>query len=265
LFFFVFFFKLGGQGAPLAPLFHWALAKSGLRLRDRAVGFPVVFLNIGGVSNVTWIPSSDCQETELMAFDCGPGGALLDAWMEEHTELAFDKDGSFSSQAAPNEQLLASLLEISAPFIEKSPPKSLDREEFAPLARERLAEHKTSPEIASTLVEWTVRCIVDQAEKYFATQARTWLVCGGGRRNPEILRRLESKIGQTVASVDECSITTPQGTFKLDGDALEAQAFAFLAQRSRRGLSLSVPPTTGVKEPLTGGQMLKPSLEMFKC
>ncbi|MBM3518149.1 MAG: anhydro-N-acetylmuramic acid kinase [Alphaproteobacteria bacterium] len=219
--------QAGGQGAPLAPLYHAALAA--------ALPRPVAVLNIGGVANVTWIGRDD----RLMAFDSGPGNALLDDWVRAHTGAAYDRDGATARSGRVDEVRLAALM--SHPFFEKYPPKSLDRNDFASSI---LDEMEVADGLA-TLVAFTVAAIAG-ARRFFPEPAVRWLVCGGGRHNGAVLDALRRAL---VVSVE------PVEAVGWRGDALEAEAFAFLAVRSRRGLPLSLPETTGVPRPLAGGTL----------
>ena len=219
----------GGQGAPLAPLYHAALA-AGL---DK----PVAVLNVGGVANVTWIGHGD----DLLAFDTGPGNAPIDDWALKHTGLAQDRDGALASKGRPDELALAELL--AHPYFTKLPPKSLDRDAFdlGPVAGLGIADG------AATLTEFTA-CAVDQAQAYFPASPRQWVVTGGGRLNPALMAALARVLGVPVVRAEDVG---------WDGDALEAQAFAYLALRSLKGLPLSLPSTTGVPRPMPGGRLFR--------
>jgi len=217
----------GGEGAPLAPLFHAALAAP--------LPKPVAILNIGGVANVTWIGDGP----EILAFDTGPGNALIDDWVRRHTGAAADTDGRAARAGRVSAPHVARLL--AAAFFERQPPKSLDREDF----RDIVPENLSFEDGAATLTEMTVAAVA-AAARYFPMPARNWLVCGGGRRNPVLMEALDRCLGAAVCPVEAVG---------WDGDALEAQAFAYLAVRSRRGLPLSVPSTTGVSGPMSGGRL----------
>jgi anhydro-N-acetylmuramic acid kinase len=221
----------GGQGAPFAPLYHRALAGD--------LKGPLAVVNIGGISNITWI--GDTPEDDPIAFDTGPGNALLDDWVYSHCDLTYDRDGAISSAGGVDAEVLDTLLENA--FFRQKPPKSLDRLDFdlAPL-------HGLACEDgAATLVAFTCRAIASQMELLPSVPARL-LITGGGRKNPSIMAALEKIVGVPVDPVEAVG---------WDGDAMEAQAFAFLAVRSLRGLPLSVPSTTGVPKPTTGGRLSK--------
>lgn len=216
----------GGQGAPLAPLYHRALAQGLAR--------PLAVLNIGGVANVTWIGEGEA----LQAFDTGPGCALLDEWAERHTGQRFDANGALAREGRPDEAVLAAWLR--EPYFARRPPKSLDRRSFtlAPVAA-------LSPAAgAATLAAFTARAAA-RAVRHFPAPAGRWLVTGGGRRNPAIMEMLAKCLrGVSVEPVEVAG---------WQGDALEAQAFGYLAVRSLKGLPLSLPQTTGVARPVSGG------------
>ena len=217
----------GGQGAPLAPLFHAALAAA----RPK----PVAVLNIGGVANVTWIG----QNGEILAFDTGPGNALIDDWVRRHTGALADIDGMLARAGRVSAPHLQRLLAL--PFFDQPPPKSLDRDDF----RELIPDGLSVPDGAATLTEMTVSAVAASA-RYFPQPAREWLVTGGGRRNPALMDALRHRLGSPVRPVEAAA---------WDGDALEAQAFAYLAVRSLNGLPLSLPSTTGVPAPTCGGRL----------
>ncbi len=220
----------GGEGAPLVPLFHAALLPDG-------VARPVAVLNIGGVANLTFVPAPGAGA--LLAGDTGPGNALLDDWAWRHIGVPCDRDGALARAGRADRDIVARLL--ADPFFRRPPPRSLDRQAFAG-ALDAVA-HLTPEDGAATLVAFTVGAIV--ALPLPAMPAR-YLVCGGGRANPAIMAALASASGVAVEPADAIG---------WDGDALEAQAFAFLAARSVRGLPLSLPGTTGVPAPCRGGRL----------
>ncbi len=218
----------GGQGAPMVPVYHRALAA-------RAPARPVVFVNIGGVANVTWTDGGE----RLLAFDAGPGNALLDDWLMRHAGEPFDRDGALAARGRADASALARYL--SAPFFALPPPKSLDRGDFGPGPVEGLSP----ADGAATLTALTAKAIARTAD-WFPQPARLWIVCGGGRRNRRLMSLLAEEISAPVA---------PAEAVGLDGDMLEAQAWAFLAVRSLRGLPLTWPETTGAPGPLPGGRL----------
>ena len=222
----------GGQGAPLAPLYHWA--------RARDLERPLCVLNIGGLANITWIgPGQAADGDTVLAFDTGPGNALLDDWMLAQTGTPLDRDGAQAARGEPDEAVLGQFL--GQPFFRQSPPKSLDRNDFS---LEALA-HLGIADGAATLVALTCRAVARAAE-HFPAPVERWLVSGGGRHNPALMAGLREILNGPVGPVEEVGWR---------GDALEAEAFAFLAVRSLRGLPLTLPGTTGVAKPLTGGTL----------
>ena len=220
----------GGQGAPLAPLFHAALA--------RDLPGPLCVLNLGGVANLTWLGAATGGERPILACDTGPGNAALDDWALRHTGHPLDRDGALALAGTPDEAVLSRLLR--QPYFGRNPPKSLDRQDFS----NPLRETDLSPaDGAATLAEFTARAVA--ATPLPATPLR-WLVCGGGRHNPALMAALRRSLHGTVEPVEAAG---------WDGDALEAQCFGFLAARVARGLPLSLPGTTGVPEPCAGGKI----------
>ena len=224
----------GGEGAPLAPVYHAALMKSA------GVEMPVAVLNIGGVSNVTWIGPDDA----LLAFDCGPGNARLDDWMLRHTGTPVDMNGATASSGQADPMVEVKFLED--PYFDRVPPKSLDREDMAATIDGLVAEAKLSmADGAATLANCTVAAIV-AGVNHLPTAPKGWFVCGGGRHNQYIMAQLNERLGVPVRSVDELD---------WDGDAVEAECFGYLAVRHLRDLPLSFPGTTGVAEPCCGGRL----------
>ncbi|HVY15863.1 MAG TPA: anhydro-N-acetylmuramic acid kinase [Rhodopila sp.] len=225
----------GGQGAPLAPAYHAALALS--------LPKPVALLNIGGVANVTWIPEGGDGHGSLLAFDTGPGNGPLDDWIERHTGQRFDRDGALARSGMVDDAVLQRLL--AHPYFTQTPPKSLDRLDFAASLAASGMDRLSVADGAATLVAFTVQAI---ARAPLPVASRRWLVCGGGRRNPAIMDGLRQALGVPVDAVDSLG---------WDGDALEAQCFAFLAARVVAGLPLSFPGTTGVPAPMAGGRVAR--------
>jgi len=223
----------GGQGAPLVPVFHAALA------RWAGLAAPVAFLNVGGVANVTFINA----DGSLVAFDTGPGNALLDDWMRTRTGAAMDTDGATAAAGAPDEALLSWLL--AHPWFNATPPKSLDRNWFSP----GVAAHLATADGAATLAHFTVRAVARAVEASGGPPPACWIVCGGGAHNPELMRLLRQRLQARVIAADAA---------RLAGDFIEAQAFAYLAVRSLDGLPLTWPGTTGAPAPLAGGVLAVP-------
>ncbi|MDB5409564.1 MAG: Anhydro-N-acetylmuramic acid kinase [Rhodospirillales bacterium] len=217
----------GGEGAPLVPLYHAALAAALLK--------PLAILNLGGVANLTWL--GDAADA-ILAFDTGPGNAPIDDWALRHRGEAVDRGGAMARAGRVDAARLAAFL--THPFFDRAPPKSLDRNDFLAGAADGL----TAEDGAATLTAMTAAAVARGAA-YCPAPPRRFLVTGGGRHNPVLMAELASRLGAPVAPVE---------TVGWDGDALEAQAFAFLAVRSRAGLPLSLPSTTGVARPVSGGR-----------
>ncbi len=217
----------GGQGAPLVPVYHRALS------RGLASNGPSVVVNIGGVANITYIDG----ET-LIACDTGPGNALLDDFVHAQTGEPFDAGGALAARGQVNHAWLARALQN--PFFTQPPPKSLDRNHFAALR----VEGQSSADGAATLTAFTAASIAAIAP-LLPKPPLTYIVAGGGARNPTLLAMLRERVAPaTVESADDLGWSA---------DAMEAQAFAFLAVRSVRQLPLTFPGTTGVATPATGG------------
>ncbi len=231
----------GGEGAPLVPFFHFALAR---RIGATA---PAAFLNIGGVANVTWVdPRAPAPEAAgaLVAFDTGPGNALIDDFLALRRGMAFDAEGATAAAGRVDATVLDGLAEHA--YLKRPPPKSLDRQDFhgfldrvAPLATE---------DGAATLAALTAACVAE-ATRHFPEPPTRWLVCGGGRKNRTLMAMLAARTNAPVAPVEADG---------LDGDMLEAQAFGFLAVRVLRGLPTSAPATTGARLPVSGGRISRP-------
>lgn len=222
----------GGQGAPLAPAWHRALVEtSGLEQ-------PIGVLNIGGVANLTLVGS----DGTLTAFDTGPGNGLIDAWVAEKTGGVMDKNGAL---AARGRVLQAGLDELLAhPHFALSGPKSLDRWDFSIDA----ARNLPIEDGAATLAEFTARSIALGVGSAPERPSRL-IVCGGGRKNADLMRRISRACGVPVQ---------PAEAVGWRGDLIEAEAFAFLAARTANDLPISWPGTTGVKDPMTGGRVVRP-------
>jgi anhydro-N-acetylmuramic acid kinase len=220
----------GGQGAPLAPILHDALA-AGLER-------PLAVLNLGGVGNVTWIGDA-LDEPRLLAFDTGPANALIDDWALRHTGRALDRDGVLARSGQVDEALLQTWLQH--PYFALPAPKSLDRDAF----RAFMPDGLSAADGAATLTAFTAASVA-KALALLPRPPRRWLVTGGGRHNPVLMSALRERLSAPVEAVESVG---------WDGDALEAQAFAYMAVRAKAGLPISFPGTTGVPQPLTGGKL----------
>lgn len=231
----------GGQGAPLVPVYHQALAAS---LDDRpGEDGAVAFVNIGGISNVTFLSPNE----NPVAYDSGPGNALIDQWVQQNAGIPFDDGGRIASEGVVDQAIVARCLAM--PFFAKRPPKSLDRNDFSP---ELVAGLELS-DGARTLAAITARSIFASAD-HAASKPKTWIICGGGRKNAIVLNHLrelaEAKGARIVVAED----------VGLDGGSMEAEAWAYLAVRTLKGLPITFPETTGVKTPVTGGILANPKL-----
>lgn len=235
----------GGQGAPLVPAYHVALAKS---LPDLYRKFPLVFVNIGGISNVTYVPLSG----DPIAFDSGPGNQLIDQFVQREGGVPFDQNGSIAAEGTIIKTVIGDYLGHS--FFERPAPKSLDRSDFtlAPVSGLELSDGARS--LASVAAE-----AIFVARKQMPETPKLWILCGGGRKNPHIVKDLRDLV---EAEGGEVIIAEDAG---LDGDATEAEAWAYLAVRSSRGLPLTFPTTTGCRQSVTGGILVSPIGEGSKA
>ena len=225
----------GGQGAPLVPVFHAALVRA-----HPEVTRPAAVLNIGGVANVTWVGEA---QDDLVAFDTGPGNAPLNDWLRNHSGEDMDRGGALAAQGNVDAAVLARLLDED--YFDRAPPKSLDRQDFAKADCSGL-----DPADGAATLSAFIAHAVGRAQPFFPRPAKTWLVTGGGRLNPVLMANLRDVLDVDVRSTDGLG---------WDGDALEAQAFAYLAVRAERWLPITFPTTTGAPEPLSGGFVHQPS------
>ncbi|MBM2576560.1 anhydro-N-acetylmuramic acid kinase [Jannaschia sp. Os4] len=232
--------SLGGEGAPLAPAYHHAC------VRHAGIAEPVAILNLGGVGNLTWIdPARDVADAgALLAFDTGPANAPIDDLAQDWLGEPYDRDGWLAREGEADEALAAAILRH--PYFFRVPPKSLDRDAW----RERGADIDDLPpsHAAATWVRVIALSVAHGLSQCPAMPARV-LVAGGGRRNPAIMDALRAACPCAVDPIESVG---------LDGDMLEAQAFAFLAVRVLRGLPTSFPGTTGVAAPVAGGIVSDP-------
>jgi anhydro-N-acetylmuramic acid kinase len=224
----------GGQGAPLAPLFHQALAAD--------LPKPLCVLNLGGVGNLTFLGEAG----EVIAFDTGPGNGPLDDFVASRTGAAFDRDGALAISGRADPAVLARLM--ASPFFALAPPKSLDRLDFTKNLAASGLKNLSDADGAATLVAFTAHSAAAALPHLPAAPCR-WLVTGGGRHNFSIMAGLRRALGAPVDPVESAG---------WDGDAIEAQAFGYLAARVTRGLALSLPATTGVPRPMPGGRVVRP-------
>jgi anhydro-N-acetylmuramic acid kinase len=220
----------GGEGAPLAPIYHLAL----VRQLDREGA--VVVLNLGGVANAAYFPT-DAEEEDILAFDCGPGNGLLDEWMELRTGKPMDEDGALARTGRVHSGVLRSML--ASPYFARNPPKSLDRYDFKldPVLTLSAADG------AATLTAFAAAS-VRASERFFPAPPALWIVCGGGRRNPALMEALSKALTGAVVSAERVGWR---------GDDLEAECFAYLAVRTLNKRPITFPRTTRAPRPLGGG------------
>lgn len=233
--------RLGGQGAPLAPFFHFACARW---IGARA---PLAFLNLGGVGNLTWVdpaqPAPECDGA-CLAFDTGPANAPINDLMLARFGRVQDEGGALAATGTPDTRVLAAFL--AQPYFHRLPPKSLDRNAFAGLLA--AVEGLPDADAAATLTAAAAQAVARGAE-HFPRPVSQVLVAGGGRHNATLMAMLAALLPCPVAPVEAVG---------LDGDMLEAQAFAHLAVRVARGLPTSCPGTTGIAAAVGGGRISRP-------
>ena len=229
----------GGQGAPLVPVYHAALA-AGLPAPLEPGFGSVAFANIGGISNVTFVAPG----APPVAFDSGPGNALIDQWVEQNAGVPFDDGGRIASEGSADMAVVERYL--SAPFFARNGPKSLDRGDFTLDG----VDGMELSDGAATLAVLTAAAIARAAEK-IETAPALWIVSGGGARNDAIMDALRK-------AADGASRIVTAGEAGFNADMMEAEAWAYLAVRSLKGLALTFPTTTGCSEPATGGIFSSP-------
>lgn len=247
--------KHGGQGAPFAPLYHRAIANQ--------IGLtPAAIVNCGGISNITLIGSRD---EDLYAYDCGPGNALIDRFVNLKIGKNMDQDGKYGSQGKVIEEVLTALKKKAirtkgdAHYLQKKPPKSLDANDL-----------KLIPEVLSlnlqdgcaTLAAFTATCIVESLDTLPVDVPRLWVLAGGGWNNKSIKSQLEERLKRKLGTDVRIQLAEQVGW---SGEALEAQIFAYLAVRSLRKMPLSLPGTTGVPRPMAGGRIVVPGRDTKKA
>jgi anhydro-N-acetylmuramic acid kinase len=220
----------GGQGAPLLPVYHRALAG--------ALPRPAAILNLGGVANITFIG----RDGHLVAFDTGMASGLIDNWMQAEGNADFDAGGAVAATGRVDEAVLARML--ADPWFDLPAPKSIDRERFTtePVWGLSLSDG------AATLTAFTARSVA-RALDHLPARPAAIHVAGGGRHNGTMMRMIAEATGLPVH---------PVGDIGLNGDAVEAEGFAYMAVRALKGLPISFPGTTGAPEPLTGGVIHRP-------
>ncbi len=223
----------GGQGAPLAPIYHAAL------VRHSGIDRTVAVLNLGGVGNVTLVTS---DEADLLAFDTGPANGMIDQLVQDRTGQRYDRDGILARSGKVDEEVLALLL--SHPYFLTAGPKSLDRYEFSLNSVRNLSLE----EACATLTAFAAQAVAYGVES-LPVKPHWLIACGGGRHNPVLMREIGARAGVPLAMAEEMNWR---------GDSIEAEAFAYLAARCHEGLPISFPGTTGVASAMTGGVIVEP-------
>ncbi|MCF8486252.1 MAG: anhydro-N-acetylmuramic acid kinase [Rhodobacteraceae bacterium] len=233
--------QMGGQGAPLAPFFHFACAQ----FVEQQM--PLAFLNLGGVGNLTWVdPRQPVPEAHgaVLAFDTGPANAPINDLLLARRGIALDEGGILAASGTVDEGMVDGFLRH--PYFYKMPPKSLDRNEFPALLS--MVAALCDADAAATLTACVAAAVARGAE-HFPTPVGRFLVTGGGRLNAAMMEALATRLRAEVHPVEAVG---------LNGDMLEAQAFAYLAVRVLKGLPTSAPMTTGVPAAVGGGQISRP-------
>ena len=222
--------EAGGQGAPLLPVYHAALT-SGLAR-------PLAVLNLGGVGNITFVG----EDGTLVAFDTGPANGLIDHWVEAETGARFDQDGALAAAGRVDDAVLTAMLDH--PFFDAPPPKSLDRSDFTI----QPARGLSAADGAATLTAFTAASVAESLKQLPARPLRL-VVVGGGRHNPVLMRMIRERTGIMPESGDALG---------WNGDATEAEGFAYMAVRTLNKLPISFPGTTGAPAPMPGGVVHRP-------
>lgn len=229
----------GGQGAPLVPVFHQALVEPLRELSGLGCRQAVAVLNLGGVGNLTWFGTAD---DDMLAFDTGPGNALIDDWVRAEAGLSHDEGGALALSGTVHEERLAAMCDL--PWFDAPPPKSLDRNDFSIEAIRGLGLADGAATLAAFTAE-TVRIALRHAPE----PTSRLIVAGGGRHNAALMQMLRRRLNMPVEPAEAAG---------WDGDMLEAQAFAYLAVRVLDGKSTSFPKTTGAPQPISGGRVHHP-------
>ena len=235
----------GGQGAPLAPALHHQVFQHAQEHR--------CVINLGGIANITMLPANPNLEdtAQVLELDTGPASALMDAWISEHLGEPQDTDAKWARGGQVDEPLLSHLLQ--EPYFHLSAPKSTGREHFnLDWLRGQLSSLPQPPDpvdVQRSLCELSARTVADAVEEY-GPETQRILLCGGGAKNPLLRERLESLLApRTLELTDD---------YGVDGDWVEAVAFAWLAMRTIKGLPGNVPSVTGASKPVVLGGVYSP-------
>jgi len=224
--------KLGGQGAPLAPIYHQFIIK------EFNLKLPSCVLNIGGISNLTY-----WDGYKLIGFDTGPGNGLMDNYMSVISDNYFDENGTLASKGTPDKELIKSFLNHD--FFKKPPPKSLDKQSFIDFYNELLKKNYSNADFMATLAELTIESIVSSLT-FLPHKVNSVLITGGGYRNVHLMNRLEDRFRLKFFNEKQLGI---------DFDYIESELIAFLSARSIYNLPITFPSTTGVLRPMSGGKL----------
>ena len=220
----------GGEGAPIAPVYHKLL------INNLKLDLPCCFLNIGGVSNLSYWDGN-----KLIGFDLGPGNGLMDIYCQEQLNIPFDKLGILASKGVPNFNIVNSFIKLS--YFKKKYPKSIDRLEFLNFVRELQLSNYGSSEALATLLEMSVASIIEGV-KILPSTPKKLVVMGGGQHNQYLFNRIKNSFSFEVSKANDIGIP---------GDFIEAELIAYLAARNIKNLPITFPNTTGVKTPCVGG------------
>lgn len=230
-----------GQGAPLAPIYHRAILTQ--LIRDKTIeDGAYVFVNIGGVSNVTYLDHA----APLLACDTGPGNALIDDWVMRHSGKPYDKDGSYALAGSADMAWVEQCLRHN--YFTIKPPKSIDRDMFSAYIGELEDKEMSLEDGAASLSVLTARSLAISAQ-YYPQEPQGWIISGGGQHNPALLKSLNEAVSGKIIRISELGI---------NGDMVEAECFAYLAVRAKKGLPITYPGTTGVTAPQSGGVLHTP-------
>jgi anhydro-N-acetylmuramic acid kinase len=240
----------GGQGAPLAPLYHQALA-----VRDQQ--YPIAIINCGGIANITLIAGSRYED--ICAFDTGPGNALIDRYIKQQTaeQVCMDKDGQYGLQGHIHPEILTVLFERAGLYQDKNyftlpPPKSLDINNLELIPE---LDQLSLNDACATLAAFTAQTIANSITHTDMPIPKLWVIAGGGAKNPVICQELSRRV---AGMTHETGIVKTADEMGWSAQGMEAELFAWLAVRSVKNLPLSVPQTTGVSQPVSGGCVFKP-------
>jgi anhydro-N-acetylmuramic acid kinase len=222
----------GGQGAPLAPIYHQFI------IEEFNLKLPSCILNIGGVSNLTYWDGN-----KLIGFDTGPGNGLMDNHMSMISDKYFDENGTLASKGIPDKKLIKSFL--NQDFFKKLPPKSLDKNSFIDFYNDLLKKNYSNADFMATLADLTIESIVSSL-MFLPHKVNSILMTGGGYRNTHLMNRLEDRLRLKFLNEKQLGINF---------DYIESELIAYLSARSIYNLPITFPSTTGVLRPLSGGKL----------